>query len=124
MILAQLDGAEGMILERPHPCRPRPASSAMAEVLPSLSISRRVSLCIGPRLFDAIAVTKVGRWAFLRQAVVQRAVCCCRVGPMCHPARQPANRRLTQCARGFEGMLCLSGNEFVGPCTRTGRATF
>src|SRR5215469_18947404 len=61
MILAQLDGAEGMVLERPHPCRPRPASSAMAEALPSLSISRRVSLCIGPRLFDAIAVTKVVR---------------------------------------------------------------
>lgn len=46
----------------------------MAAALPSLSISRRVNLCIGAKLFDAIDVTKVGTAARLAKALKPKTI--------------------------------------------------
>src|SRR5262245_43985628 len=47
----------GITFERPHPCSPTPASPAAAAALPSLSISRRVSLCMVVSFLDAVSLS-------------------------------------------------------------------
>ena len=49
--LEQTDGTEGTDGEAPpQPCKPKDASSATAVADPSFSSSRRVTLCINPKL--------------------------------------------------------------------------
>src|SRR5579859_2271757 len=48
--LEQTEGTEGTDGTPPQPCKPKDASSATAAADPSFSSSRRVTLCINPRL--------------------------------------------------------------------------
>src|ERR1700676_1518310 len=93
--LEQTDGTEGTDLAPPQPCKPKDPSSPIAVADPSFSSSRRVTLCINPRVLMRFPEQRSDRLRrFERRGSLTRSLVCSECEVRLHNRSERALSRL------------------------------